>query len=94
MKPGSQLLVHSGDLTFEFDKKTGVILSAFSDGKEIALYNGPRFMTKQEFELSGLKHYKDDNGQYVVDFSFQGSIDKFRNIQYGIKWTARPNGLA
>jgi hypothetical protein len=35
----------------------------------------------------------DENGHYVLEFSFQGSITKFRNILYGILWVVRPNGL-
>lgn len=81
------------DLSYEFDKITGTLLEARQEGEKIALHNGPRFITKEKIELSNLRHYTDENGQYILEFSFQGSINKFRNIQYRIKWTVRTNGL-
>ncbi|HCC69853.1 MAG TPA: beta-galactosidase [Bacteroidales bacterium] len=87
------ILVHARQISFEFDKKTGTLVRTFSEGKEIVLHNGPRFITGQEMELSGIKHYPDEQGNYVVEFSFQGDINKFRNIQYSIKWAVRPDGL-
>ena len=85
--------VHSPDISFEFDKKTGVLARAFWGEKEIALNNGPRFITREKTELSGIHHYPDENGHYILEFSFQGRVNKFRNIQYRIKWTVRINGL-
>ena len=57
------------------------------------MQNGPRFITEEKTELSGLHHYRGNNGQYILEFSFQGSVNKFRNIQYQIKWTVKTNGL-
>ena len=90
---GQSIMVHSEDIDFVFDKKTGTLAGAFLDGKEIPMKNGPRFITKEKTELSNLRHYRDENGQYILEFLFQGSINKFRNIQYRIKWTVRTNGL-
>jgi hypothetical protein len=87
------VLVHTGDMDFVFDKKKGTLAGAYMDGKEARLLNGPRFITEQKIEPSGLQHYRDENGRYIVEFSFQGSINKFRNIQYSIQWVVRPNGL-
>ncbi len=90
---GQSILVHTDNISFEFDKKTGVLARAYQNKKEIPMNNGPRFITKEETELSGINHYRDENGQYILEFSFQGNITKFRNIQYQIKWTVRTNGL-
>jgi len=87
------LIVRSQKTSFEFDKKKGILIKAYLDEKEIPLNNGPRFITKEKIEYSGMHHYADENGQYVLDFYFQGNITKFRNIQYRIKWTVRTNGL-
>jgi len=87
------VLLRSQNIAFEFDKKTGKLIRAYKEKEEIPLHNGPRFLTKEKTELSGLHHFLDDAGQYVLEFSFQGSINKFRNIQYKIKWTLRTNGL-
>ncbi len=90
---GSSVLVKSDKLSFEFDKLTGSLARAFNDGHEISLHNGPRFITQQEIKLSNLDHFEDDKGNYIIRFSFQGEITKFRNIQYEIKWTVRADGL-
>ena len=90
---GQSLLVHTEDLDFVFDKKSGSLTAAFHDGEEIPLKNGPRFISKELTELSGLQHYRDEKGQYILDFSFQGSINKFRNIKYSIKWVVQACGL-
>ena len=87
------VLLRSLDLAFEFDKKTGSLTSAKKNEKEISLHNGPRFITKEKIELSGLKNFMDASGNFILEFSYQGSIDKFRNIQYMIKWTVKPDGL-
>lgn len=87
------ILVHASQITFEFDKKKGTLVRALREGKKIELHNGPRFITGQETELSGVKHYADEQGNYIVEFSFQGDVNKFRNIQYGVKWTVRSDGL-
>ena len=90
---GQSILVQSDNTSFEFDKKTGTLAGAYSNDIELPLNNGPRFITKQEIEISGLKHYEDEKGNYIVEFAFQGEITKFRNIQYNIKWKVRPDGL-
>ena len=90
---GESVLVHTADIDFIFDKKSGTLSRALLDGEEIHLNNGPRFISKEKTELSGLQHYSDENGQYILEFSFQGSINKFRNIQFSIKWVVRTNGL-
>ena len=61
--------------------------------KEIHLKNGPRFITEQKTEPDGFQHYRDEHGRYILEFFYQGSITKFRNIQYGIKWVVRTDGL-
>lgn len=90
---GASVLVTSQDLSFEFDKRTGSLARASNKGKEISLYNGPRFLSQREVALSGLDQYEDEDGNYVLKFSFQGEITKFRNIQYEIRWTVRQDGL-
>jgi hypothetical protein len=87
------ILVRTADMEFVFEKKSGALAGAFFNGKEVHLKNGPRFITEQKMEPSGFQHSLDEHGQYVLEFSFQGSITKFRNIQYGIKWVVRTNGL-
>ncbi len=74
-------------------RRSGSLTGAFLDGEEIPLKNGPRFISKELTELSGLQHYRDEKGQYILDFSFQGSINKFRNIKYRIKWMVQASGL-
>ena len=90
---GASVLLRSGDLSFEFDKCTGSLARASNNGKKISLYNGPRFITQREIELSGFDHFEDEGGNYVIKFSFQGELTKFRNIQYEIKWTVKADGL-
>jgi len=85
--------VRSQNIAFEFDKKAGTLVRATLNGKDIPLHNGPRFITNEKNELNNLHHYRDDNGEYVLKFSFQGRQDKFRNVQYEIKWIVRTNGL-
>jgi len=90
---GASVLVKSGGLSFEFDNKTGSLARASNEGRDISINNGPRFITQREIEISGLDHQKDDDGNYIITFSFQGEITKFRNIQYEIKWTVKKDGL-
>lgn len=90
---GTSFVVQTQNITFEFDKKTGTLVRAFTDEYDIPLNNGPRFITNQEVELSDVHHRMEENGEFTLEFLFQGDISKFRNIQYLIKWTARTNGL-
>jgi len=90
---GECVKVQTGDMKFEFNKKSGTLLRAVLEGEEIHLKNGPRFITGEKIEPGGLQHYRDENGQYILEFSFQGNISKFRNIQYSIKWVVRAEGL-
>ncbi len=86
-------LVKSGKVSYEFDKKTGQLVRVYNDGSALPMNSGPRFITEQEIKFSGFKHYVDYHGQVILDFSFQGDITKFRNIQYAIRWTVRKDGL-
>jgi len=90
---GQAILVRSQNITFEFDKKTGILDRAYKDNKDITIRNGPRFITTEKIEFTGVHHYMDEHGQYIMEFSFQGRKDKFVNIQYQIKWIVRTNGL-
>ena len=90
---GQYILVKSGDQSYEFDKKTGYLTRVISGKQQASLNNGPRFITQQNIEFSGFEQSVDDEGQVILDFSYQGPINKFRNIQYGIKWTIRTDGL-
>ena len=90
---GLSINVTSNRMNFEFDKKTGQLLKAFNMKGEVPLKNGPRFITSQDMEFNGLNYYSDESGKAILEFSFQGDISKFRNIQYKIKWTVRKDGL-
>lgn len=87
------ILVRSRDIDFEFDKKTGVLSKAYTEENKVLMNNGPRFITQRETDFSGLNQYFDEHGNYILEFSFQGDISKFRNIQYKIRWAVRTNGL-
>ena len=90
---GLSIFVRLNGLSFEFDKKTGSLVDAIRGNTEMALKNGPRFITDQKIAFDGINQYSDESGNYVLEFSYQGDISKFRNIQYSIKWTVRTDGL-
>jgi hypothetical protein len=77
------LTAQINDLSFKWDKKTGLLVGVKNGGRLIRFINGP-VSASGHSDLVELKNYSENN-DYIIECSYKGELKK-------VKWTILPSG--